>query len=404
MQRRAARNLSGDSCGAKTAATLYSHNDATIPTAFTYLAVCSNSIQMEKVTLTRQEFYSLIWSTPLSQLAKTYAISDNGLRKMCKKYNVPIPFNGYWQKLKYNKPVKPEKLRAFLTEKDAIELPVRGADNPFNTDVSHETLLVRQIKDDPKAPIVVPDEIAKPHELVKETKRYWTDAKKHKNDYSYRSAFSSLCINVEKPHQARALRFFDTLIKLLEYRGHKVIVREASTYAVIGTTELKLSLREASNRVYSTEGRWPTSELVPNGRFIFKTGQYRWEKEWRDNKTLLESMLAKIVAKLELDAKQEAEWKEASRLARIEREKEEQLRQQKEALRRAEQQKTDTLLKQSELFARAQMIRAFVCEVKRKANPGGEIPEQTQRWIAWAESKADWYDPTVDTDLPDDSL
>ena len=81
------------------------------------------------------------------------------------------------------------------------------------------------------------------------------------------------------------------------------------------------------------------------------------------------------------------------------------MRQQKEALRRAEQQKTDTLLKQSELFTRAQMIRAFVCEVKRKANPGGGIPEQTQRWIAWAESKADWYDPTVDTtcDLPPDS-
>ena len=275
---------------------------------------------MEKVTLTRQEFYNLVWSTPLSQLTRKYAISDNGLRKMCKKYKVPIPFNGYWQKLKFNKPVKPEKLPAFAMDKDAIELPLRGEENPYNIDASPETLLVRQIKDYPKAPIVVPDEIAKPHELVKETKRYWADAKKRKNDYSYRSAFSSLSIYVEKLHQARALRFFDTLIKLLEYRGHKVIIREASTNVIIGTTELKLSLREASNRVYSTEGRWPTSELVPNGRFIFKTGQYRWEKEWRDNKTLLESMLAKIVAKLELDAKREAEWKEASRLARIERE------------------------------------------------------------------------------------
>jgi len=45
---------------------------------------------MEKITLTRKGFYDLIWSEPLSRLSKKYAISDNGLRKMCKKYNVPI--------------------------------------------------------------------------------------------------------------------------------------------------------------------------------------------------------------------------------------------------------------------------------------------------------------------------
>jgi len=41
-------------------------------------------------------------------------------------------------------------------EKYAIELPLRGVDNPFNADVSPETLLVRQIKGDPKAPLTVP--------------------------------------------------------------------------------------------------------------------------------------------------------------------------------------------------------------------------------------------------------
>jgi len=49
---------------------------------------------MEKVILTLEEFHKLIWSTSLSQLAKTYAISDNGLRKMCKKYKFPIPLTG----------------------------------------------------------------------------------------------------------------------------------------------------------------------------------------------------------------------------------------------------------------------------------------------------------------------
>jgi hypothetical protein len=363
----------------------------------TYLAVCLTFITMEKVILTREEFHKLIWSTPLSQLAKTYAISDNGLRKMCKKYKVPIPFNGYWQKLKYNKPVKPEKLPAFIMEKDAIELPLRGVENPFNADVSPETLLVRQIKDDPKAPLTVPEELDKPHFLIKETKRHWAAVKKHKADYSFKNPFSCLSIYVEKDTQPRALRLFDSLIKLLEYRGHNVIVRQAATYAVIGSIELNLTLRESGNRVYNNDGPWRTSEIVPNGRLHLKTGRHSWDKQWLENKNGLESMLAKIVARLEIDAEKEAKWLEDCRLSAIRRAEEEKVRQEAEARRREEQQKTDTLLKQAELFSRAQMIRAFVHEVKRRAIEAGEMPEQTQQWIAWAERKANGYDPTVDS-------
>ncbi|AWH86340.1 hypothetical protein HYN59_15035 [Flavobacterium album] len=77
---------------------------------------------MDKLTLSRNEFYELIWSEPLSKLSKKYALSDNGLRKMCRKYNVSIPKNGYWMKMKFNKPVKPEKLPPFKMKKDEIEI------------------------------------------------------------------------------------------------------------------------------------------------------------------------------------------------------------------------------------------------------------------------------------------
>lgn len=100
---------------------------------------------------------------------------------------------------------------------------------------------------------------------------------------------------------------------------------------------------------------------------------------------------------MEIDAEKEAKWLEDCRLSAIRRAEEEKVRQEAEARRREEQQKTDTLLQQAELFARAQMIRTFVNEVKRKAISLGEIPGQTQQWIAWAERKADEYDPTVDS-------
>ncbi len=352
---------------------------------------------MEKITHTRKGFYDLIWSEPLSRLSKTYAISDNGLRKMCKKYNVPIPKNGYWIKLKFNKPVKPEKLPPFQMEKDEIDIFIRDEGSTVNLDESPETLLVREIKADPKAPVTVPEELAKPHILIKETKRHWADVNKHKNDYNYDKSIPHLSIYVRNEHRPRALRFFDTLIKLLEHRGHKVITRDHETLAVIGEIETKISLKEASNRVYRTEGRWQTSDLVPNGKLIFKSGKYSFDKDWRDNKTLLESMLAKIVARLELDAQKEAQWRERARLAEIRRAEEDRIRREKEALRRAEQEKFDILVKQAERYDTAQKIRSLIVAASEKGLAGGGITEQRKEWIVWATKKADWYDPLCET-------
>ncbi len=60
---------------------------------------------MEKNSITRQELYDLIWSVPISRLAKNYDIVDYQLRKICNDFKILVPQNGYWQKLKYNKPV-----------------------------------------------------------------------------------------------------------------------------------------------------------------------------------------------------------------------------------------------------------------------------------------------------------
>ena len=45
-------------------------------------------------TIERQKLYEEVWTTPMSTLAKTYGISDVGLRKVCKKLGVPLPGSG----------------------------------------------------------------------------------------------------------------------------------------------------------------------------------------------------------------------------------------------------------------------------------------------------------------------
>jgi hypothetical protein len=48
------------------------------------------------LTLTRQTLYDLVWSKPMSDLAKEFNISDVGLAKRCRAVDVPIPYRGYW--------------------------------------------------------------------------------------------------------------------------------------------------------------------------------------------------------------------------------------------------------------------------------------------------------------------
>ncbi len=48
------------------------------------------------LTLTRQTLYELVWSKPMSDLAKDFNISDVGLAKRCRVVDVPIPYRGYW--------------------------------------------------------------------------------------------------------------------------------------------------------------------------------------------------------------------------------------------------------------------------------------------------------------------
>lgn len=60
--------------------------------------------------LSREDLYNLVWSKPLTTLAKDYAYSDNGMRKICIKHNIPLPKSGYWSKMKFNKKVRKETL------------------------------------------------------------------------------------------------------------------------------------------------------------------------------------------------------------------------------------------------------------------------------------------------------
>jgi hypothetical protein len=49
--------------------------------------------------ISRRDLYNRVWSTPMTKLARELDISDVGLAKACRRYNIPRPPRGYWAKL-----------------------------------------------------------------------------------------------------------------------------------------------------------------------------------------------------------------------------------------------------------------------------------------------------------------
>lgn len=344
---------------------------------------------MEKITLSRQELYDLIWSTPISQLAKNHGIVDYQLRRVCNDFNIPIPQNGYWQKLKYNKPVSKIPLPLGAEDKKIV-LSANGQENGETArSASHSEADL--ILNDPKAPASVPEVLTKPHFLTLETKRHWADFKLKR--YEYDRSIPHLSIRVEKPNRNRALIFMDTLVKLLEYRGHKVIIKNTETISILYGVEIELDLREAGKRIPNPAGKYPTFEVVPTGELILKTGKYSIDKEWRDGKTLIEEMLPKIIIWMEAKARDWAEMMANIELDRHKKKMQQESEAAKKALEEQELHSFNELLLDADRYNKAKTLRIYIEAFKEKTSKNGPIAIETELWIQWALKRADWYDP-----------
>lgn len=347
---------------------------------------------METIELTRKELYDLVWSTTLSKLTQQYAYTNDGIKKLCKQFEIPMPDCSYWAKLKFNKKLKKEKLNLVFGGVNKIVLTIREEGNPVNVDQTPLTIRTKEIDNDPNAPLVVSDEITKPDILTIQTKQFWQGKITFK---SYRENNIVIYpIRVEKKNRERALRFMDTFAKLIRYRGHTISKQYDDTGVLINGIFIEIDLREASKRI-PAKPPYSGTALEPIGEFIFKMGKYYPEREWRDGKVKIENQLAKIVAKIEIEAEIEKEWKQKSLIANLKREEEEKRLVAINKIRDEEVTKFNKLVALSEQYNKTLIIRQYIEAEKQKAINSDNITPENQEWINWATDKADWLDPLI---------
>ena len=181
---------------------------------------------MEKVEVTRQELSDLVWSKPLKTLAKEYFISENGLRKICKQFDIPVPLLGHWQKIQYNKKVTVIPLPKDFKGEDNITL--NKGETKENERITNFHKLLKEITDDTTLSFKVPDKLSNPDKLIIAAQENLANKTKEKYG-TYRGITTTsndiINISVAPKNCNRALRIMDKIIKLLKQRGHNVIVK-----------------------------------------------------------------------------------------------------------------------------------------------------------------------------------
>lgn len=360
---------------------------------------------MKAKTISRKELYELVWSNPLTQLAKQYNISDNGLRKICIKHEIPLPKVGHWSKVKFGKKVTKTPLPKTDKKLSDIKLCLRLEENIIDPYLSKYNALKNEIKNNPSLPLSVPTRMYKPDILIQNAKSD-LETSNFNPSYQYKDITHTtkgvLNIEVSKQMVPRALRFMNALIKLLRKRGHDIVVEEYITYAIIFDEKINIKCREKSKRVMVKKERWTNYEYHPSGVLKFKMdADYSATKEWTDNKNeLLEEQLVKILTKLELTAKE----LKKERIEREERRKryleEQKIEQQLQALRDKELKAMKSLFKDMKRHEMTIRLRSYIQDFKKHHESKGELTEEILKWLEWANEKIEWFDPMIEKEIP----
>jgi hypothetical protein len=347
---------------------------------------------MERSTITRQELYDLVWKESITSIAKKYALTSRGLKSICENNKIPLPQNGYWSKVKFNKPVVIEKLPEDSSVSQLIELTSSEKEDTISYERSPYTILIQEIENDSNAPVIVSDNLTKPDILIQNTQEIY---RKQKKERFYRDdKVDYVAINVDDANLARALRIMDAFIKLLRYRGHS-FRRDRNNFGphiVIKDVEFSFYLREVQKRIPADKLHY-SSTYLPTGKLVLKIGQSITAVEWKDGSVKLENQLVKIVAKLELLAEKEILWREECRIRSIQRAEEERIKKEFLARKDIEILKVKKLFSDAEKFEKATVYRRFIKATEQKAIEENNVTDELKDWIKWANEKADWFDP-----------
>lgn len=63
-------------------------------------------IENQPARISRSKLYDEVWEIAVTGVSKKYDVPYSKLLNICKKYQIPVPYSGYWTKIDFGKPVE----------------------------------------------------------------------------------------------------------------------------------------------------------------------------------------------------------------------------------------------------------------------------------------------------------
>lgn len=193
----------------------------------------------------------------------------------------------------------------------------------------------------------------------------------------------------------------DSLLKLLEKRGHKIESHKYSTKVIIKGHSYSIRLIEKSKRV-KRETKYPyeSFDLEPTGNLCLKIDHSYPIKEWSDGKTKkLEDRIVDILAWLEIKGEEDERRAIENAIWQKKRDEERKIEEALQKQKDEELAKFEGLFQSATRFQKAQYLRNFIQEFENYAIKSKSLTSEKQQWINWAKEKADWYDPFIEKEV-----
>ncbi|MEI6093635.1 MAG: hypothetical protein WCQ47_08170 [bacterium] len=336
-------------------------------------------------------------------LAKEYGLSDNGLRKVCKRMEVPIPKSGYWQRVNLGQQVKKSVLPALSEDGiETYELFIQEKNKTFN---NIDGLSLKTLNEITSIQELDPNKSQKLHPLIKKTKDAFKKANNNYNNKLWTNVDGVLDIRVSKDSLDRALNIFNSLIITLQNLNIETYVdTNRKTTIKIKDVEIKLYIIEKfkQKKVPLLPNDWgynPKSthnykmELVPSGLLELCLDEgygIETRKTWRDTeKQTLEHSLINFIKNInELYLTKKARELELEEI-REKRQEEEKKREERLFKEHLDETRVSILDEHLSKLHKIGLIDKYIKELEQSKGvmlPSNSEVKTLKEWIDWVKS------------------
>jgi hypothetical protein len=329
-------------------------------------------------------------------LAKDFNLSDNGLRKICKKHDIPMPNAGFWAKVKFGK--KTTKIKLPKSKNNPEKLIVIEVVENKVKNIKYNVGSLPQILTNKDLKFKISSQIDNPDKLVVETQNNLHKSFKGFDNPSVDMVSSSrgaLGLEVSRSILPRVLRLYDNLIKNCKTLNYSFVADGKNTKIKCNENNsdyVNIFIREKCNAIDQvSKNGWKTRSITPNGKLCVKIGHYSPLEFLDSRKSTLEEQIPNMLAKIDSSIQERKNWRIQSEIKRIEKERQVEIGRKLHLRMEDELSRFVDFYNQAHRWKKYLVLKEYYEMIESESKESGKYEE----WLEWAKEKLDWYNPKV---------